>query len=70
MPAQWRNTEFSAAETVVGHGRERVAKDITEFLNNNGIIPGNCTVSIQVVESNPLAALKAGTVYGTLFYYK
>jgi len=70
MSAKWRDIEFKAAETVAGHGRERVAREMREFLNNNDIKPGECFGSIFLDVSNPLAVLKDATACGILIYYK
>ena len=68
MSAQWRSKEFSCMENIVGHGRERVAKEMVDFLNNNRVIPGNCFGSIFIDDSSP--GQKDAEACGILFYYK
>jgi hypothetical protein len=69
MAAQWRNKEFRANETVAGHGRERVAKEITDFLNDNGLKPGECFGSIFVDTGFPMSHPDP-VACGILIYYK
>lgn len=68
MAAQWRNREFRAIETVAGHGRERVVREMTDFLNNNSIKPGECLGSVFVDDSSPMQ--KDANACGIIIYYK
>jgi hypothetical protein len=67
--AEWRNKEFKATETVAGHGRERVVREMTQFLNNNNIKPGECFGSIYVDDSFHMSRANPEAC-GVLIYYK
>ena len=45
MAKNWRSEEFTASETVVGHGRESIRRQVCDFLNENGINEGSAMVS-------------------------
>ena len=37
MAAEWRSTEFDSEETILGHGKERIGKQVADFLNENKV---------------------------------
>ena len=40
MAAEWRSEEFSSEETIFGHGKERIGRQVADFLNVNKIGAG------------------------------
>ena len=64
--AEWRSREFDKEEGIVGHGRENLAGEVRDFLNENKITPGEAMIAgYRSVDhkGNPF-------VHAILWYYK
>ncbi len=69
MGKNWQSREFVAKDTVVGHGREEVAKKICAFLDEQNIHEGNA--AICMLDGNNYPLLKEDPqVVGIVFYKK
>lgn len=61
MAKKWRSEEFIAKETVIGHGRESIRRQVCDFLNKNEIQEGSavvtCYLDADIYGANTLNAL-------------
>ena len=66
MAKKWRTREFNAPENIVGHGKEKIANEICDFLNDHNVGEEGAMVASYQSTDHKGNAL----VHAILWYYK